>query len=155
MCSRKLSVNEKCLLDLGGSCFQCTHCVSRSQLRNIFSLQNKQIRLYWCVNKALTLPRRHRNHFKILLEFCIVQNVKTKSVSTLGLMELLSFLTAKNVKTFVIILILYLGNEGLHCFCLVELVHKHVQPHLKLNRKTSKIFPILNLSCWLPIGWYS
>ena len=55
--------------------------------REIYSLKNGRFGFFCCVARSLSFLERRESQFKLLLEMCIVQKVKPKSVIALHPIE--------------------------------------------------------------------
>ena len=92
----------------------------------IFPLKNKQNRLNWSLVIRFIFSQRGKNHFKMLLEMCIVQHAQTKSVFKPSTNKTYAFFDCTMCKACSHVLIIpfkdqklansLFGGYGTHCF---------------------------------------
>ena len=70
-CLGKLCLHKKTFQSPGRSDYQCPQCGSVCQVHNI-PFEDQTNSFFGCLVKVCTLLNRHQNHFKMLLEMCIV-----------------------------------------------------------------------------------
>ena len=111
ICSGILCVLKKIFRSLSRSNYQCPHCTSTRQLRNI-SNEEQLSSLSWSVTDGFLFLKRYINQFKTLLEMCNVQHAWRKSVYKFQQLNNFFFTTARSAKAVLTCLIFHLQTEN-------------------------------------------